>query len=89
MSGYDRDILSRYTSADHQSEASARAAHYDLMRSSGFSREKAADDAANAARQQMVTLGRALDAPATSASGRVPGELARPGRFRQPFPWEK
>lgn len=81
MSG---DIHERYTSKDHQSKKSAQAAHYDLLREHGYSREYASEKAAKAAEMQMQTL----DIGAAGKMAVVSSATAK-SRFRVPFDWEK
>lgn len=82
----DPNILQRYTAQDHRSRESARAAHYDLLRETGYSADRARLEADRAVDQQLVTLDRALD-PTGKPRGTDAAQVKR-SKFRVPFPWE-
>jgi hypothetical protein len=80
----------RYTPADHQCRETAREAHYDLLRETGYSAERSREVAERATDAQMRALDKAANKIAgggTAPTGTARGRPARDVDLITPWPW--
>ena len=90
MSTSNGRTTDRYTPADHQRRETARAAHYDLLRETGYSAERSREVAERAVDQQMRALDVAANKIAGGGSLPTGGTSGRPARdvdLITPWPW--